>query len=222
MEIEPLPRIGDRAMSAADDLIASILADEELEFVHGDSEDNILAHHGIKGMRWGIRRPRGADGTVGGSGSSSKSSKTVEIAKKGARGFGKASLATGKGAYKAGRATAKVTYKGASKANQFRKAQKAKKELKESLNQKTKTKGVNVKNLSDQELRDFVNRLNLEKQYLQLTSTEKQKQLGPVATAVRGALIRQGTRQLNSVLDGKLDPFVRSSFNLPEPKKKKK
>lgn len=26
---------------------------------------NFLAHFGIKGMRWGIRRPRGADGTVG-------------------------------------------------------------------------------------------------------------------------------------------------------------
>src|SRR4051794_35283831 len=31
-----------------------------------ESLDQILEHHGIKGMRWGVRRTRGADGRVSG------------------------------------------------------------------------------------------------------------------------------------------------------------
>lgn len=40
----------------------------------------VLEHHGIKGMKWGIRRERGSDGTVGGGKPKQKVSKDAKKA----------------------------------------------------------------------------------------------------------------------------------------------
>lgn len=41
--------------------------------------DDVLAHFGIKGMRWGVRRPRGADGTVEGHSSATDAEKARDF-----------------------------------------------------------------------------------------------------------------------------------------------
>jgi hypothetical protein len=43
----------------------------------GDAE-----HHGIKGMRWGVRRKRGPDGTVGSSPDAAKAAETAKLVRR--------------------------------------------------------------------------------------------------------------------------------------------
>lgn len=44
-------------------------------------EDHILQHYGIKGMQWGVRRPRGSDGRVKGSGKKGESADRQKLNK---------------------------------------------------------------------------------------------------------------------------------------------
>lgn len=44
---------------------------------------NILEHYGIKGQRWGVRRPRGSDGLVGTSEDAKKASEVAAKVKRG-------------------------------------------------------------------------------------------------------------------------------------------
>lgn len=44
--------------------------------------DEILEHHGIKGMHWGVRRSRGSDGLVGGSSKKTSSHPLSDDAKR--------------------------------------------------------------------------------------------------------------------------------------------
>lgn len=49
-----------------------------------DNVEDVLEHYGIKGMKWGVRRRRGANGRVGGGKSNTSSSAKKEKGKKGA------------------------------------------------------------------------------------------------------------------------------------------
>lgn len=80
--------------------------------------DNTLKHHGILGMRWGVRRFQNKDGTL---------------------------TPTGR--------------------------KRQEKETKAAVKESRESK--NVKSMSDTELRTVINRLQMEKQYSQLTSKER-------------------------------------------------
>lgn len=142
--------------------------------------ENHLAHFGIKGMKWGVRRKRGSDGRVGGdsSDSSSESSGTSSGSKGG----------------------------------------------------KTKAKKVKVGDLSDAELREAVNRMNLEKQYKQLAAEKAAatQSVGSKATKFiidSGVSIAtsQGKRAANAYVGHLIDQQLKSKgINTGKKKKKKK
>lgn len=101
-----------------------------------------LYHFGIPGMKWGVRRARGSDGTV-----SSKKSTPTDMAVR------KKSLETGAtAAREAGNALTTFSKR---KENEF-------------ANQKR----AEAKKMSDKELKDAIGRLNLEQQYRNLSTRD--------------------------------------------------
>lgn len=106
-------------------------------------------HHGIKGQKWGVRRFQNDDGTL-----------TAE---------GKARYAISGGAFKAAVKTAvKKTGQAAVKL-----LKKAKQGVADKVDDKLDQ--MNPSRMSDQELRDKLNRLNMEKQYKQIVSEMNRK-----------------------------------------------
>ena len=120
--------------------------------------DVVITHHGVKGQKWGVRRALTSTGHIVGS----TYGKTKAAAKKGAQATGsavsKGAKATGsaisKGTKATGRAIAK-SVKESHEENMRRRDRGAKLEKKMS-------KAINVKYMSDEELRKNINRLNME------------------------------------------------------------
>lgn len=94
--------------------------------------NNELYHHGVKGMRWGVRRYQNLDGTLTAAGKKRARKQEVKAAKK----------------------AAKAPHEDYQRAHSKKK----------------------VTKMSDKELRDVNNRLQMEKQFSQLT--EKKKSAG--------------------------------------------
>lgn len=104
--------------------------------------DEYLEHFGIPGMKWGVRRARGSDGTV-----SSKKSTPTDMAVR------KKSLETG--ATAAREAGNVLTTFSKRKENEF-----------------SNQKRAEAKKMSDKELKDAISRLNLEQQYRNLSTRD--------------------------------------------------
>lgn len=103
--------------------------------------DNNLAHVGIKGMKWGVRRYQNKDGTLTPAGRKKKLENTKRLVD----------------------ASAKAT-------NQVQTYNKE--NLRSKPNKKIK---MDLKDISDQELRDKINRANLENQYTNLFGKDSRK-----------------------------------------------
>lgn len=120
--------------------------------------DVVITHHGVKGQKWGVRRALTSTGHIVGS----SFAKAGSAAKKGAKATGgaisKGTKATGsaisRGTKATGRAIAK-SVKESHEENMRRRDRGAKLEKKMS-------KAINVKYMSDEELRKNINRLNME------------------------------------------------------------
>lgn len=250
MASEQLQRIRDRNLTPSQ-VIHEVHMANALSQLTDDEAEEILVHYGVKGMRWGIRRPVGTDGLVGGPGTGSGGSSRAK----------KAASATGRGTVKAvkatGRGVKKLTGRGKKKESQSRDTRSDKekresnltgmttKQLQDRINRlelekrykslsvelkppapkRTKTKGVKVRNLTDVELRAYVDRLNLEKQYSQLTTPPAAQKKQKQKSAVRKFLVEIGGKQLkrqaNAVLNAKIDPIVADAFKLTADAQKK-
>ena len=153
-------------------------------------EKDYLAHHGIKGQKWGVRRYQNPDGTRTALGKkrerAERVEKTPDEKKRNVRnavaiGSGIAVAATGAGMSKVSKHVDKnklfaQTIKGGKDKPNISPAEKMTKEagnistetgkiVKTAKKIKNINDGREVKTLSDQELRKRIERLNLEKQY---------------------------------------------------------
>lgn len=120
--------------------------------------DYHLAHHGIKGMKWGVRRFRNRDGTLTEEGKRRYYDSDGKLTKDGAK-FTKDAVQA-----KSAIAGAKTVVSGAQRA-----ANAADKRPRNRYNKRPNLTQDEIDKMGDKELRELVNRLNLEQQYSQLT-----------------------------------------------------
>ena len=191
-----------------------VLQHSEATVKMGCPDEDFLAHQGVKGMKWGVRKDR---------------SGAHHPAKSGAGGTAKPKAQSGKGLVtksttdpKTGKVQWYITDKASGhtvKAVTSRGGADAKKLAEDTARQhieKMKQKAVNkapnpgtrpVKQLSDAELRDAINRINLERQYSQLVNPPKAPSKSDVykkmaEAALAKAVIEAGANSIKNVAQG--------------------
>lgn len=107
---------------------------------------NVLYHHGVKGMKWGVRR---SDRSTGGSGGASSRRKSVTVDD--IRSMKKSVDSTNQAVTEARNINRSMSKKAAAKAKAEAKAE--------------------MSTMSDKELRERVNRMNMERQYTELRAS---------------------------------------------------
>lgn len=145
-----------------------------------EKHEEMLEHHGIKGMKWGVRRYQNEDGSL-----TEKGKKRYAL-----KGYEEDSYNSNK--TKAGKIYDKITdahkyggaalYGAASKKERDARAEKYVKEHGLAVEPKK-----SVKDMSDAELRTRLNRLQMEKQYNQLTNSDTNKGKKFVSDAMKVA-----------------------------------
>jgi hypothetical protein len=138
---------------------------------------NELAHHGIKGMRWGVRRTQKQLGNVG---SSSQSKPRKEISEE-----------------QSDKAKKSVANEAASVARNAKEIQSAISNIR-----KASRKGEDLSKMSDSELREKVNRMNLEQQYSRLSAdkTSKGETYVSNALSIAGSVLAAGASAVTIAL----------------------
>lgn len=147
-----------------------------------------LAHHGIKGQRWGIRRFRNEDGTLTSAGKkryssdSTKNRNQQEIDNKNQE--QPSTLSKARDVTRAASETIGAT-------------QQALRAI-DNISRRNTTNKVDLSKMTNKELQDAITRMNLERQYQQLTQKEVSKGrqfledflsiVGPAVTVTGGAL----------------------------------
>lgn len=129
--------------------------------------ETYLAHYGILGMKWGIRRYQNKDGTL---------------------------TASGQNRY-----SRKMTAKRKAAARKTAAAKKKASEEKKRSEEQQKDQPRDVKSMTDEEIRQFLNRRNLEKQYLDAV-TPKTVEKGQ--SAVQKYLAQFGNELASNIVKG--------------------
>lgn len=126
-------------------------------------ENNSLQHHGILGMKWGVRRYQNKDGTLTNAGKKRYEKELAEV------------KAESKRLKEAERARAKLDKLSAMKADveARKRALDGDNDLPKKTKQKTETKQKkSIKDMTDEEIQARIDRLNLENEYKELMNSK--------------------------------------------------
>lgn len=166
-------------------------------------DNNELYHHGVKGMKWGVRRYQNADGTLTAAGKKRYARDARE------KEYDKYDETTGK-YYKVSKKTGRTDLSADTKryanedlertkrlADSGRNLSSELKRVVDKSNNKRKIQPMDLSNMSDKEMREQINRAMLEKQYNDLFNKQQESigkaYVGDVLDTVGDALAITGS-----------------------------
>ena len=164
------------------------------------ADENFLEHHGVKGMKWGVRRDRSSGGTSGSSsGGTSGGNTKVTMRPDGKADWTIHDPKSGK--------TVKVTTShggpGAKEAAHTVAAEHIKKALDA---RKAEAEKNDPRKMTDAELRDAVQRIRMEREYAQLTAGKKSTtaRASSTVTSIIAKGLQLGAQEAVKNVSGKL------------------
>lgn len=150
-------------------------------------EDDAIEHHGVKGMKWGVRKRR-PTGNRRGSGRTE--SRIGKVLSRGANGVGRL----------ASRGMNYVSEKYKSRAEANKRARAVRKQYKA-------VKANKIKNMSDEELNKAITRIKKEAEYRELTKTRADRMKESIGKSLKNAAKNAASMAVNAAINSVIDGY---------------